>query len=451
MADRELTALGQHVREREDQLLSTQVPSEETRRHLAQYVAQRRGPPVAKRRLPVEWRRRASVGLALAGAAALVVLVLSGSGLFASPSLTFSVGESGRAGVLRAWESAPRDGPLPIRFSDGTQVNLDPNARARVVAIGSQGAEIVIESGRAEIDVVPVRGARGVQRPWRVSTGPFSVEVKGTRFDVSWHPNADDFALNLYEGSVVIKGCDGGSGHTIAAGQGVRASCARREWSIVPLIEHGGPSAASERRGASSPDVLPLAPLADAGVGATGGSPAAASGRSSASGGSRAARAERAARSWQALGRAGHYERAYERALSSGFAAACERSSAEELMLLGDVARLNDDVERSRRAYSTLRRRFPSDEAAARAAFALGRLEVERAPRAAARWFDIYLREQPDGALAQAALERLLELTATLDDREWQREVATTYVRRYPEGPHARDARALLERSAPRP
>lgn len=444
MTDRDLMALGQHVREREDELLSTQLPSEETRWHLAQHVAQR-GKSIGRRLPPLDWRRRVSVGVALASAAALVLLVLSMSGLFTSPSLTFSVGDSARAGVLRAWESAPRDRPLPIRFSDGTRVNLDANARARVVAIGALGAEIVIESGRAEIDVVPARGARGVQRPWRVSTGPFSVEVKGTRFDVAWDPNADEFALNLYEGSVVIKGCDGGSGHTIAAGQGVRASCARREWSIMPLSELESHSSTGERRRGPSPEAPPVTEPADGGV--AGDDVAVTPGRR----GSPSTRGEKATRSWQELGRAGHHERAYERALSTGFTAACEGSSARDLMLLGDVARLNGDEKRSRRAYLALRRRFPSDDAAARAAFALGRLDVDHAPRAAARWFDIYLREEPDGPLAQAALERLLELTDTLEDREWQREVATTYVRRYPDGPHARDARVLLERSSSSP
>lgn len=445
MTDRGLMGLGQHVREREDRLISTQVPSEETRRHLAEYVAQRRARPPAKPRLAIGWRR---ASLALACAAALVVLVLSGRALFVSAPLTFSVGESARAGVLRAWESAPPDRPLPIRFSDGTKVDLDPNARARVVAIGSLGAEIVIESGRAEIDVVPVRGAHGVQRPWRVSTGPFSVEVKGTRFDVAWDPAADEFALNLYEGSVVIKGCDGGAGHTIAAGQGVRSSCARREWAIVPLAEPERQSSASAR---SVPPPDPLRSVEPRDAGAAAGSAVTALDRSSPGAGGGPGARERAARSWQELGRAGHHERAYARVLRSGFPKACESSSADDLMLLGDLARLNGDDNRSRRAYSALRRRFPSDEAASRAAFALGRLEVDRAPRAAARWFDIYLREQPDGPLAQAALERLLELTDTLGDREWRREVATTYVRRYPDGPHAADARALLERAAPSP
>lgn len=444
--ERGLAALGEHVREREDELLEAQVASEETRRHLAQYVAQRRGPS-GQQRSAIAWRRRAS--LVLAAAAALAVVVILGRGLFTSPSLTFSVGDSGRAGVLRALESAPRDGPLPIRFSDGTRVNLDPNARARVVTIGSLGAEIVIESGRAEIDVVPVPG---VQRPWRVSSGPFLVEVKGTRFDVAWDPNADDFALNLYEGSVVIKGCDVGSGHAIAAGQGVRASCARRQWSILALSEIERPSSLAEGSRLPSSASALATPLADAGVeGNVEGNSASPSEQSSARGGPRATRDGSRARSWQELGRSGHYRRAYQQLLSRGFAAAFEGSSAKELMLLGDVARLNGDEQRSRRAYLALRRRFPSDEAAARAAFALGRLEVERAPRTAARWFDIYLREQPDGPLAQAALERLLELTAALDDREWQREVATAYVRRYPDGPHAPDARVLLERSASRP
>ena len=43
------------------------------------------------------------------------------------------------------------------------------------------GAEIVLDSGRAALSVVPHENG-----DWRLRTGPIVVYVKGTRFDVSW-------------------------------------------------------------------------------------------------------------------------------------------------------------------------------------------------------------------------------------------------------------------------
>ncbi len=458
MSERDLLALGQHVREREDHLLAGVDPDEATRRHLAEYVARRpsQRTPVRRNPIPERWRQP-WLGLALAAAAAAAVALafftIQGSAFSSSP-LTFSVGPSARAGVLRAWESAPAGGSLPIRFSDGTLVDLEADARARVVALGSAGAEIVIESGRAHVDVVPVRGRARAKSPWRVSTGPFSVEVKGTRFDVAWDPAADSFALDLFEGSVIIKGCGSVEGHAIVAGQSVRASCARREWSVAALAASASSARAdvSTRSASQQPPPDALGPSEESDPEDAGLAPVASQRRAAARTGAAAReRGEPERRSWQELGRAGHFRQAYARAVRAGFAAECERGSAGDLMLLGDAARLSGDAERARQAYLALRRRFPSGAAAARAAFALGRLSVEAEPRAAARWFDVYLREQPDGPLAQAALERLLELTSALGDGEWQREVARRYLARYPSGPHAEAAVQLLEGAASGP
>jgi hypothetical protein len=177
------------------------------------------------------WLRLSLAALLVCGIFALKEAV------FWKPPLSFTVGSSGQSGVLRDWESAPDDAPLPIRFSDGSLVELEPRARARVVAVGRAGAEIVIESGRAHVSVAPVRFRVPGESPWRVSLGPFSVEVQGTRLDVEWDPRSDQFSLDLYEGSVRSNGCVEGQSHTLVAGQGVRASCRLAQWTVVSLAE----------------------------------------------------------------------------------------------------------------------------------------------------------------------------------------------------------------------
>jgi ferric-dicitrate binding protein FerR (iron transport regulator) len=68
---------------------------------------------------------------------------------------------------------------------------------------------------------VPARRWLG-ERPWRIDGGAFSVEVKGTRFDVSWDPRSDRFSLDLFEGTVSVEGCGRETAVQVVAGQGAR-------------------------------------------------------------------------------------------------------------------------------------------------------------------------------------------------------------------------------------
>ena len=177
MSDQELAKLGRHVAQRQDARLEAAEPDEGTRRFLAEHAAQRNptaGDPRSRRHAGQKERPPGSARtwLRLALAAVLLVAVFAlKEAVFWNPPLSFTVG--GDTGVLRDWESAPDDARLPIRFSDGSLVDLEPGARARVVAVGRAGAEIVIESGRAHLEVVPARYRVPGQSPWRVSLGPF--------------------------------------------------------------------------------------------------------------------------------------------------------------------------------------------------------------------------------------------------------------------------------------
>jgi hypothetical protein len=444
MSDEQLARLGQHVAAEEDGLPAAE-PNEGTRRMLAEYAARRRGsaPPEPARTsfFQSPWLRLSLAALLITGVFALKEAV------FWNPPLSFTVGADGETGVLRDWEEAPDDRRLPIRFSDGTRVELEPNARARVVAIGRAGAEIVIESGKAHIDVVPARYRVPGESPWRVSLGPFAVEVKGTRFDVGWDPRADDFALDLFEGSVSVKGCAAGQSHTLVAGQGVRASCSKGSFTVSSLTELAkneveklpGPTEqelASEQASGGAPDAPELAPAA----------PDAGAARAAPRARRQLARSNTArAASWQQLARDGRYAAAYDAALHAGFERACEHASASDLVLLGDTARLQGDARRARQAYSAVRRRFAGSAAAGNAAFALGRLAVDADPGLASHWFELYLREQPTGPLAASADDWLFELAGQARDPSRRRDVAKTYLQRHPNGAHARDARRILD------
>lgn len=449
MSERQLMRLGEHVATQEDALPEAE-PNEATRRFLAEHAAQRvlgersaERVPAAPHSPSVSRNRWFYVPLA---ALLLLALFALEEVVFWNPPLSFTVGASTESGVLRDWESAPPDATLPIRFSDGTSIELLPNAQARVVAVGRAGAEIVIEAGRAHVNVVPVQRRFPGETPWLVNLGPFSVEVKGTRFDVGWDPHADDFSLELFEGSVTVRGCQPGQSHTLVAGQGVRASCGKREWTVTSLSElaklegsteaptagaTGGADAEAAPAPAATPEPEPALQPERATPGAKRGA--------------RTSGPSHAATSWPRLARQGHYAEAFELALDAGFERECQRAGARDLVLLGDTARLRGDVARAEQAYSAARRRFPRSAAAAGAAFALGRLSVDAAPDEAVRWFEVYLRELPSGPLAASADDWLFELAARAGNAGRLRAVAETYLQRQPDGAHAPDARRILD------
>ncbi len=438
MTESKLAELGARVAAHED-ALPPPAPSEQTRRLLAERAAARLRPPrVARRAFPL-WAR-----LSLAALLSVGLFVLSEAVSWRQP-LSFTVGTAGQAGLLMAWESAPPDAQLPIRFSDGTYVELEPNARARVVAVGRAGAELVIESGRAHLAVVPARLRLPGESAWRVNLGPFEVEVKGTRFDVQWDPHAGELALDLLEGKVTVSGCESGQAHTLVAGQGLRASCRERGWTVLALSElaqREAPATAVAEE--LSPTAAVQEHVSQAFVEEA--PPAVKAAPKPPPRPRRGAAAPSTSQpGWQQLARDGHYQAAYAAALAAGFERVSARASAGELVLLGDTARLQGDVERARQAYGSARERFAGSTAAGNAAFALGRLAVESDPGEARRWFEQYLREQPRGAFAAPADDWLFELAARAGDAERMRDVASSYLRRRPAGAHAADARRILD------
>jgi hypothetical protein len=184
--------------------------------------------------------RRGSLGWALAALVLIGFFALK-EAIFWNPPLRFSVGASAQDGVLHDWEEAPDDARLPIRFSNGTLIELEPRARARVEAVGRAGAAIALESGRAHVSIVPAAFRVPGEMPWHISLGAFSVEVRAARFDLGWDPRSDELTLDLIEGTVSIEGCEGGRSHLISAAQGARATCDKEHWSLLPL-DNAGPS-----------------------------------------------------------------------------------------------------------------------------------------------------------------------------------------------------------------
>ena len=388
---------------------------------------------------PRTWRRPA---LALAAALVAVTAVVVGWRAFDRESLTYSVGSAGPNGVVGQWIAA-RSGELRLVFSDGSRVTFARGTRGRVVRTDGSGADLVVESGSVDVEVVHRAGGR-----WRLIVGPFEVTVTGTRFGLSWLPDEERFELELREGSVTISGCAFGGPQPVRAGETVRASCSSGQFEVVRRQPaHSVPLApVANPPGATPPAPLPLerAEASPPVKSAQKGEPS----RPAAPGSPPewAAPAKHGP-SWRKLVEQKRYEQAVAAAAAVGFEAECERAEAASLISLGDAARFSGQLDKARHAYLTLRRRFPQSGQAGDAAFRLGRMDFDqrRAYREAATWFATYLRERPGSGLAREAQGRLMEALHRGGDQTGARRVASEYLATYPGGPHSKLAAALVQ------
>jgi hypothetical protein len=335
------------------------------------------------------------------------------------------------------WVSATEPGTPHIRFSDGSEVALSPGSRARLATLDSVGAHLVLESGAADVRVTPNHGAR-----YRVSLGPFAVDVTGTRFDVGFRPSDELFTLTLHEGKVVVSGCVLGEGRTLLAGESLSASCRAGHFEISAV-------GAETIAGASAVAAPPPAPSAEAEA-VPGEQLLAEPGTDAEPAHNNDQPRDQAPAvvvpSWQSLSGQGRFADAYAVIALDGFEAAVSRASVTELALLGDTDRFAGKPADALTAYQALRSRGAGTAAAKQAAFSIARVHFDQraAYAEAARWFRTFLAEQPGGPLAREAEGRLMESLSRAGDRLAARKVAEQYLAQYQHGPHERVARQLL-------
>jgi transmembrane sensor len=305
--------------------------------------------------------------------------------------------------------------PVPIRFNDGTEIAVQPNARARVVAVSHKGARLVLERGTVAARVIHRDNAE-----WHVAAGPFDVHVIGTKFEASWDPAAETFRIDLLEGAVMVSGGMLDRGSRVSAGETLRIDVRAGRMDLVKTSTLA--TAPTSDPVQEVPTVKIDPPSAPTQAPSTTTSP----------------------RLWQSLANSGKYNAALEAAKQAGFGHECEHGSAADVLQLGDVARLAGDVPRAQDAYRAVRKRFPKTGYASTAAFSLGRVAFERqhAYAEAATWFETALRE--GGPFARDAAGRLIEAKKAGGDMTGAKAAARNYLDRWPTGPHATLAKGLV-------
>lgn len=371
---------------------------------------------------------------------------------------------------------AASETPLPLTFSDGSEVALTPHSGARVQALRANGAHVRIEQGEAEVDVV-----HREDTSWAFDAGPYVVRVVGTRFRVAWDPRSQELAVRMYEGHVVIEGPEGT--RDLHGGEQIRMTPgatrpdlrvvgdveeivpAHERAAVAPALQDPPPPVASRgmRRGPPPPPSAvadrPVATL-DPDMG-----PA-----ESREPGPRAHRPPPGARPTAMRRRRprGHapmmrvppstrmrvsdveatpgMESARAEARRA-FQATLRSASERELRDLAAQLRFERDP-REGQVRGVIQERFPGSAAASESLFLSAR-SAQRAGRTeqAERLFRQYLSEAPRGSYAAVARGRLLEIVARDAGRGSEaRSLARGYLRRHPRGGHARLAQDVLAR-----
>lgn len=335
---------------------------------------------------------------------AMVVIFLLGRSALSDGSLQATVGEHPFAAGSSL--QAARD-PLVLEFSDRSRVALAPGTDTRLTRSDRSHVQLDLERGRLDLDVTPGGG-----RAWLVIAGPYSVEVTGTEFSVEWEPRTSMFSVNVTEGSVRVGGVGlGYEGTRLLAGQHLRIGGSPAE----PPTKEAPPVG----QDCDIPECLS---------------------------GPQKTTPRRPRPTWHELAILGEHARALEAARIEGVDKLVERRDAAALDQLAHSARLIRDAEVADVALRALRRRFPRYARAHGVAFLLGRvaLDLEHDPVTAAKWFETYLREQPNGELAEEARTRLMQIWDKGEYPEYARAAAQTYLRHHPEGTSAGLARRIL-------
>lgn len=363
---------------------------------------------VAKHNLANERARSRGMRLPIALLAGATAAAAIGLWVWYRQPVTFDVGSTVARGQPGDLVQATAATPTPIRFSEGSSLAIHQGGRVRILATAPRGARVLVEDGTVDVHIAPARLGK---KQWSFEAGAFAVQVTGTSFKLSYRAVDQSLDLAMTEGKVMVTGPCLKGPTQVSAGERLDLSCLAKP---EPL---------------KVADLVPARPATPQPAGAP-------------------ARPARDSKVWRELLASGRLQEGLEAAERADFSAVCQIATARELLALADAGRLFGRTNRAMHALRTLRHRFASSSEASIAAFTLGRIAFEQkgAYHEAAKWFATYLREQPNGPLMGDSVGRLMEARLRAGDEAGARSDAEQYLRRFPEGPYASEARGILSK-----
>jgi ferric-dicitrate binding protein FerR (iron transport regulator) len=374
-------------------------------------------------------RRRRRLGLAfgLAAASATAAWVGVRRHVPAETALTFVV--TGAPLAAGGYVSTTPEAAAQIAFSDGSSVGLRPRSRARVAEVDARGGRVLLEEGKARVQVTPRPKAR-----WSVEAGPYTVRVTGTVFDVAWSGGTEVFEVRMAKGSVVVTGPLATHGIRLDAGQHLSANTRDGKIALDGVETAAGPDAEGPvlaPAGGGEPEPTVTAPK-----------------RKAATRRSTAAPIETGESGpWARLLAKGAFRDVVRAAEGEGISEVLARAPRGELSALANAARYQRRTELARQALFAERGRFPGSREAREAAFYLGGLSEEDSDPSgladALSWYDVYLGEERRGVYAMQALGRKMTVVQRLRGPAAARPIALGYLEQYPDGPYAELARTI--------
>jgi len=349
--------------------------------------------------------RRRWIPLAAAAAAMLLLAVGTTAWMYRPKQIEYHL--SGSSLQIKDEWIAADEGPGVLRFSEGTEIKLERGSKSRVAEVTPNGAHIVLKSGLLHARVVHRPKAR-----WQVGAGPYAIDVTGTAFDVDWSTKKGRLEVRLTNGSVIVRGPALQEGIRVTAGQRLVAHAKTGTAELTPLTppvrvaSDAQPALVIEKPKA----IVPPQPTP----------------------------------SWSDLLTSGNFRKVLELAKARGITATLRRGSLSDIVALADAARYAGDRTLARRGLLAQRTRFSGSAEARAAAFVLGRMADDQgAYDDALHWYEVYLRQSPNGAFAAEALGNKLVVLMRSEDSEAAQVVARQYLRRFPRGAHAVYAREV--------
>ncbi len=366
----------------------------------------------SRRKRQLRW---AAAALAVAGLCGAVFFATIRSSL--SDDLQFQVAE----GPWRAsgHVEAP-EAPEVLEFTDGSRLTLAASSSLRVRATDADGAEVVIEHGALESEVIHAKKTQ-----WSVFAGPYEVRVVGTRFSTEWDPATQKIAVVLHEGTVQVLGAGIDGNVELRPGQRFDAGGASH-WTVRPKNS----AAPTQDKG----DGIELAHLESE-------TPADDSDAQTATPRDGAQQSA----TWGKLVAQGDFAGVLEAAKKRGLETCLQSCSGSELRSLADAARYSGDVELARRALTRLRDVAPGERT--RAGYLLGSLAEARGQAAnALKWYGQYLSESPGGSLASEARAGRMRSLVALGQTNAAETAASEYLQLHPGGVGAKTAASILKK-----